>query len=69
MAGAGLEGKIYEGKFKGFTTRSICQMMGTYFIDGLNPSPRLTQKMRSQKVDKVHGNDFIAGCIGTLIVL
>eukprot|EP00957_Ditylum_brightwellii_P142065 10823540-Ditylum_brightwellii.AAC.1 len=39
--------------------------MGTYILDGLNPSPQITYKMRTQSVDKVQGNDFIAQNIGT----
>eukprot|EP00957_Ditylum_brightwellii_P083043 6312296-Ditylum_brightwellii.AAC.2 len=39
--------------------------MGTYILDGLNPSSQITHKMRTQSVDKVQGNDFIAQNIGT----
>ena len=40
-------------------------MIGVYIIDGLSPTPELTQKMQPQSKERTHGNDFIAQHIGT----
>ena len=64
LVNAGEEGHIFAGKFKPFTPASINQMIGTYILDGLAPSPRLIWKMQLQKKQPTHGNDFVTGCIG-----
>lgn len=64
IVNAGEPGHIFAGKFKPFSPCDIMKMMGTMIIDGLNPSPQLVFKMRSQKDNRTHGNDFIADTIG-----
>ena len=64
LVNAGEEGHIFAGKFKPFAPASINQMIGTYILDGLAPSPRLIWKMQMQKNQPTHGNDFVTGCIG-----
>ena len=41
------------------------QMIGSYIIDGLAPSPQLQKKMQSQDKQRTHGNDFIASRFGS----
>jgi len=62
---AGEEGHIFAGKHKPFTNREIVAMLGVYIIDGLAPSPQLTQKMQPQSKQPTHGNDKVASAIGT----
>eukprot|EP00956_Cyclotella_meneghiniana_P034869 scaffold109003_cov36-Cyclotella_meneghiniana.AAC.1 len=64
IVNAGQRGHIFDGKYKAFSPSDIMKMMGVLIIDGLNPSPTLESKMQSQKVNRTHGNDFIAEHIG-----
>eukprot|EP00956_Cyclotella_meneghiniana_P025071 scaffold51490_cov40-Cyclotella_meneghiniana.AAC.2 len=65
IVNAGEDDHIFAGKFKQFSPSDIMKMMGIMIIDGLNPSPQLTSKMKSQKDDRTHGNDFIADAVGS----
>eukprot|EP00957_Ditylum_brightwellii_P113021 8618551-Ditylum_brightwellii.AAC.1 len=47
------------------STEVIMKFFGTMTLDGLNPSLRITMKMRLQSVDKVQGNNIIAKNFGT----
>ncbi len=40
-------------------------MIGVYIIDGLTPSPQLTQKMQSQIHQPTHSNDRTTAVMGT----
>lgn len=62
---AGEPGHIYAGKWKDFTTKEIATIIGTYILDSVNPSPRLSQKMQPQSRDKTQGNDFISRNVGS----
>jgi hypothetical protein len=62
---AGEEGHIFAGKHRPFTNKDIVVMLGVYIIDGLVPSPQLTQKMQPQLKQPTHGNDKMALSIGT----
>jgi hypothetical protein len=64
LCNAGEPGSIYAGKFKPFKNEDITAMLGVYIIDGLAPSPQLTQKMQDQERQPTHGNDWIAAVIG-----
>jgi hypothetical protein len=65
MNNAGEEGHIFAGKHRPFTNKDIVVMLGVYIIDGLAPSPQLTQKMQPQSKQPTHGNDKVASSIGT----
>ena len=64
LVGAGQQGHIYEGRWKNFEVDDTQKIMGAMIIDGLAPSPRLVQKMKSQRQDRTQGNDFIASAMG-----
>jgi hypothetical protein len=64
LAGAGEPGHIFAGKHRPFSNKDIVQMLGVYIIDGLAPSPQLTQKMQPQSKSPTHGNDRIAAALG-----
>ena len=64
LCNAGELGSIYAGKFKPFKNDDITAMLGIYIIDGLAPSPQLTQKMQDQERQPTHGNDRIEAVIG-----
>ena len=61
---SGEEGHIFAGKHRPFTNKDIVAMLGMYIIDGLAPSPQLTQKMQPQLKQPTHGNDKVASSIG-----
>jgi hypothetical protein len=65
LCNAGALGHIFSGKFKPFSNQDIMSMIGVYIIDGLAPSPQLTQKMQSQIQQPTHGNDRIAAVMRT----
>ena len=65
LCNAGASGHIFSGKFKPFSNQDIMAMIGVYIIDGLAPSPQLTQKMQSQIQQPTHGNDRIVAVMGT----
>ena len=64
LVNAGEEGHIFAGRYTPFTNLDINQILGTYIIDGVAPSPQLLQKMQPQTKQRSHGNDFIASCLG-----
>ncbi len=64
LCNAGELGSIYAGKFKPFKNDDVTAMLGIYIIDGLAPSPQLTQKMQDQERQPTQGNDRIAAVIG-----
>ena len=57
------EGHIFEGKHKPFTNKDIVAMLGVYIINGLAPSPQLTQEMQPQSKQPTHGNNKVASTI------
>eukprot|EP00957_Ditylum_brightwellii_P123807 9437598-Ditylum_brightwellii.AAC.1 len=57
MANAGEPGHIFAGWNQDLKTKDLIQIMGTYILDGLNPSPQITHKMRMQSVDKNIGTN------------
>eukprot|EP00957_Ditylum_brightwellii_P103983 7922744-Ditylum_brightwellii.AAC.1 len=63
MANAGKAGQIFAGCYKDLITEDTTKIFGTFILDGINPSPQIQHKMKSQAVDKVQGNDFIASNI------
>ncbi len=65
MNNAGEVGHIFARKHQPFTNKDIVAMLCVYIIDGLAPSPQLTQKMQPQSKQSTHGNNKIASCIGT----
>jgi hypothetical protein len=64
LCNAGEQGSIYAGKFKPFKNKDVSAMLCVYIINGLAPSPQLTQKMQDQERQPTHGNDRIAAVIG-----
>ena len=63
LAGAGRYGICYSD-FRDFTAQEIRQHIGLYILNGLSPSPRVEYKLRSQQMDKIHGNDFVYRSFG-----
>ena len=61
LAGAG--DTMYPD-WKPFTTKEIKQHLGLYMLHGLSPSPRVEYKFQPQRVDPVHGNDFVHSSFG-----
>ena len=51
--------------YKPFTSRETRQHFGIYVLDGIQPSPRVEYKFRSQRQDPVSGNDFVFASFGT----
>jgi hypothetical protein len=45
--------------FVEFTARDIEKFIGLYILNGLNPSPDITMKFKSQYEDQIQGNDFV----------
>ena len=45
--------------YKLFTARKIRQHFGIYVLNGIQPSPRVEYKFKSQRQDPVSGNDFV----------
>eukprot|EP00957_Ditylum_brightwellii_P049327 3742453-Ditylum_brightwellii.AAC.1 len=64
IANAGETGHIFASQYKDLSMEDIMKFFGAMILDVLNPSPRVTMKMRPQFVDKVQGNNFIAKHIG-----
>ena len=46
-----------------FTPQEIEQHLSLYIFQGINPSPQLIMKTRSQSVEPVQGNDLIANVL------
>ena len=46
------------------TTEEYRKHLGLYIFNGVSPSPSVLKKVRPQKVDAVHGNDFVARGLG-----
>ena len=63
LAGAGPGGTCYK-EFKPFSVTEIRQYFGLYILQGLNPSPQIEWKLRPQREDKIHGNDFVFRSLG-----
>jgi len=61
LAGAG--STTYHD-FKPFTPQEIRQHFGIYVLHGIQPSPRVEYKFRSQRQDPVSGNDFVFSSFG-----
>ena len=51
-------------KFVPFTPREIEQHLAMYMIQGLNPSPQLKLKAKSQSIEPFQGNDLVYQAIG-----
>ena len=52
-------------KFENFTPQEIEQHLSLYIFQGLNPSPQLIMKTRSQSLEPLQGNDLIAEKLGS----
>lgn len=63
LAGAGPGGTCYK-EFKPFSVTEIRQHFGLYILQGLNPSPQIEWKLKPQREDKIHGNDFVFRSLG-----
>ena len=62
FANAGTE--LCYPDFVSFTPREIERHLGVYFINGLNPSPQVKMKFRSQEQDPINENDLVWKCMG-----
>ena len=63
LAGAGPDGAIYKD-FKPFTQKELRQHIALYIFNGLAPSPKIEAKLKPQRNDVIHGNDFIYQSFG-----
>jgi hypothetical protein len=63
MSQAGKGGAVYPD-FKPFSMHEICQHIGLYVLNGLNPSPAVELKFRSSAQDELHGSDFVRNSFG-----
>jgi hypothetical protein len=61
MASTGSQARKH---IKAFTTDEVMKHFGVYMLNGLNPSPRITQKFKSQHEDPVQGNDMCSEAFG-----
>ena len=59
LMNAGQKDGIYPDFVK-FTTEEIEKYIFLYVFQGISPSPRVEMKFKTQEVDDVNGNDFIA---------
>ena len=59
LMNAGQKDGIYPDFVK-FTTDEIEKYIFLYVFQGISPSPRVEMKFKTQEVDGVNGNDFIA---------
>ena len=50
--------------FKAFTTREFEQYMYLPFFNGLNPSPRVEDKLQTEEVDPIQSNSFLRRVLG-----
>ena len=51
-------------KFKDFTPEEIEKYIAVYMIQGLNHSPQISAKFKSQEEDPIQGNDGVASVLG-----
>mmetsp|Transcript_25091 Transcript_25091/g.54722 ORF Transcript_25091/g.54722 Transcript_25091/m.54722 type:complete len:1026 (-) Transcript_25091:83-3160(-) len=63
LANAGPGEAIYPD-YVNFTPKEIRQHLALYMFQGLNPSPQVEMKFKSQRQDEVQGNDFIHNVMG-----
>jgi len=63
LANAGQEKGLYP-EFRPFTVREVRQHLGLYVFQGVAPCPQIQKRFKPQRVDKVHGNDFIYSSFG-----
>mmetsp|Transcript_14413 Transcript_14413/g.30257 ORF Transcript_14413/g.30257 Transcript_14413/m.30257 type:complete len:556 (-) Transcript_14413:739-2406(-) len=56
---AGERGHSVTGRWTNMTNDDVRRFLGVIILDGLNPSPEMTAKFRSQSQDLIQGNDFI----------
>ena len=63
LAGAGPDGAIYKD-FKPFTQKELRQHIALYIFNSLAPSPKIEAKLKPQRNDVIHGNDFIYQSFG-----
>ena len=55
-------------KFKPFTPKEIEQYLSLYIYQGINRSPQLMMKIKSQSMEPVQINDLIAAKLGNNFV-
>jgi hypothetical protein len=63
MSQAGQGRAIYED-FKPFLMHEICQHLGLYIFNGLNPLPRVELKFQLSVQDELHGSYFVHNFFG-----
>ena len=64
LSNIGLGGKYSQGTFKPFQTQEIKKFLGLLILNGLNISPRVEYKFKSQHNDPVNGSDLIFASFG-----
>ena len=63
LMNAGEEGSVYP-TWKKFTVAQIQKEVGLHILNGINISPRIEYKFRSQSNDPISGNDLCANAFG-----
>ena len=63
LANAGPGGQVYPD-FRPFTMQELRQHLGLYILQGLNPSPRVEMKFKSDASDSVHGSNLCFNAFG-----
>ena len=64
MLGAGVPGGMYPS-WKPFSYDEIERFIGIYIMQGLNPSPQVEMKFKSQRADPIQGNDMCFHVFGS----
>ena len=64
MANAGEYGHPFAGRWSEFDNDKCRRFLGLIMLDGINPSPKMTAKFKSQYQDKNQENDFIHNSSG-----
>ena len=64
MLGAGGPGGVYPS-WKPFRCDEIERFIGIYILQGLNPSPQVEMKVKSQRAHPIQGNDMCFHVLGS----
>ncbi len=57
LCNAGQKGDVYP-EYTNFSPSEIKSFLGLYLLNGLNPSPQINMKFKSQSEDPINGNDL-----------
>ena len=63
LAGAGYEGREYQGKWIPFTDHGLFWVLGLITLDGRAPHQTMERRMKPQSVKRTSGNDCLTQCL------